>query len=77
MRRMPPPLPSGRPLTVGDVARALGVTTKTVTRYANEGRIPGVTRTLGGHRRFDRAEVTKLQAELGLITLPTPAGVDQ
>ena len=43
-------------LTPGEVARLLHVSPKTVNRWANEGRIACIV-TLGGHRRFARAEV--------------------
>jgi len=43
-------------LTPGEVARMFRVDPKTVTRWANSGRINSV-RTLGGHRRFRRADV--------------------
>lgn len=48
-------------LTPGEVARALRVSPKTVVRWANDGRIP-CTVTLGGHRRFRRADVDQLVA---------------
>ena len=43
-------------LTPGEVARLLHVSSKTVNRWANERRLPCVM-TLGGHRRFARADV--------------------
>ena len=48
-------------LTPGQVARILGVSPKTVNRWANDGRIPCAV-TLGGHRRF-RADVIREVAE--------------
>ena len=39
-------------LTASEAARRLLVSPKTVTRWANEGRLQH-RRTLGGHRRFD------------------------
>ncbi len=48
-------------LTPGQVARMLGVSPKTVNRWANDGRIPCAL-TLGGHRRF-RADVIRAVAE--------------
>ncbi len=48
-------------LTPGQAARILGVSPKTVNRWANDGRIPCAT-TLGGHRRF-RADVIRQVAE--------------
>ncbi|HEX2042124.1 MAG TPA: helix-turn-helix domain-containing protein [Acidimicrobiales bacterium] len=38
-------------LTPGQAARILGVSTKTINRWANAGRIP-CSLTVGGHRRF-------------------------
>jgi len=43
-------------LTPGEVAQALHVSPKTIIRWANEGLIPCMM-TLGGHRRFRRADV--------------------
>ena len=39
-------------LTASEAAARLHVTAKTVTRWANEGRLHH-RRTLGGHRRYD------------------------
>ena len=43
-------------LLPGEVARMLHVSSKTVSRWAKEGRLPHVL-TLGGHRRFPRAAI--------------------
>jgi excisionase family DNA binding protein len=43
-------------LTPMEVASLLGVTTKTVARWARAGRLGAVT-TLGGHRRYRRSEI--------------------
>ena len=43
-------------LTPGEVAALFRVDPKTVTRWAQDGRLSSV-RTLGGHRRFRAAEV--------------------
>lgn len=48
-----------RLLTPGEVAARFRVTPKTVTRWANAGKLTSV-RTLGGHRRFKEAEVILL-----------------
>ena len=45
-----------RLLTPGEVARMFRVDPKTVTRWANSGRLSPI-RTLGGHRRYRRSEV--------------------
>ena len=39
-------------LTASEAARRLHVSPKTVTRWANQGRLDH-RRTLGGHRRYD------------------------
>ncbi len=48
-------------LTVSEVANVFGVSAKTVSRWAREGRIKAV-RTLGGHRRFREDEVRRVLA---------------
>jgi excisionase family DNA binding protein len=50
-------------LTRTEVARRLGVSSNTVSRWAREGRLP-CQLTLGGHRRFDRALVEDLQRRM-------------
>lgn len=46
-------------LTPAEVASLFRVDPKTVTRWANAGKIQTV-RTLGGHRRFSEREVRRL-----------------
>jgi excisionase family DNA binding protein len=46
-----------RLLTPAEVATLFRVDVKTVTRWANDGRLTSI-RTLGGHRRFRQDEVT-------------------
>jgi excisionase family DNA binding protein len=55
-------------LTPGEVAAMFRVTPKTVTRWAEAGKLP-VVRTLGGHRRFPAAAVREVRAsrEAGTI----------
>lgn len=48
-------------LTTSEVASMFRVDPKTVARWANAGRLESV-RTLGGHRRYLRAEVLSLLA---------------
>lgn len=43
-------------LTPGEVARLLHVSPKTISRWASEGLLPCLV-TLGGHRRFRRADI--------------------
>lgn len=52
-------------LTPGQAARMLGVSPKTVNRWANDGRIPCAT-TLGGHRRFRIDVIRSVAASMGL-----------
>jgi len=55
--------PSGRSdpqwLSLGDASRLLGVSTATVRRWADSGRLRPFT-TPGGHRRFSRASLERL-----------------
>lgn len=46
-------------LSPGDVAEIFRVDPKTVSRWADQGRL-AYTRTLGGHRRFSAKQVYKL-----------------
>ena len=50
-------------LTRSGVARLLGVSPNTVTRWAREGRIPSQL-TLGGHHRFERAVIEGIRADM-------------
>ena len=49
-------------LTPAEVARLFRVDPKTVTRWANDGKIASI-RTLGGHRRFHESEIRRLLHE--------------
>jgi excisionase family DNA binding protein len=49
-------------LTPQQVADIFAVDPKTVTRWAQAGKIPCI-RTLGGHRRFKQSVIEKLVAE--------------
>ena len=51
----------GRLLTPGEAAKALGVTVKTLTRWANDGLIRALV-TPGGHRRYWEQEVRRIRA---------------
>jgi excisionase family DNA binding protein len=55
---------AGATLSLGQAAHALGISTTTARRWADDGRLPS-TRTAGGHRRFAVAEVRRLLAERG------------
>jgi excisionase family DNA binding protein len=50
-------------MSTSDVAAVFGVDPKTVTRWANTGKLPCPLRTLGGHRRFFRTDIQALIAE--------------
>ncbi|HEX2272469.1 MAG TPA: helix-turn-helix domain-containing protein [Acidimicrobiales bacterium] len=50
-------------LTPREAAEMLGVSPKTVVRWAAEGRIPSLV-TLGGHRRFKRQEIEDLLEQM-------------
>ena len=51
--------PCERLLTPREVAALFRVDPKTVTRWADEGRLSSV-RTLGGHRRYRQSQVLEL-----------------
>ena len=59
-----------RYLRTGQVAELLYVSPKTVSRWAQEGRLPYL-RTLGGHRRYPDAEIRALLETLSELS---PAG---
>ena len=54
--------PADELLTPSQVAQLFGVNPKTVTRWADTGRLDYI-RTPGGHRRFRRTEITALLAD--------------
>lgn len=56
-------------LTPAQAAKAFGVTTKTITKWANAGKL-NVHRTLGNHRRFKRSEIE------AVINPPAPDEVE-
>lgn len=62
--------PTARPrselLTPAEVADAFHVNPKTVTRWADSGLLPAM-RTLGGHRRFRRADVEAALAAVAAL----------
>jgi len=59
-------------LTPREVAAVFGVDPKTVTRWAQQGKLPFV-RTLGGHRRFPAAEVRAFGTTQHVQVPVTPA----
>jgi excisionase family DNA binding protein len=63
-------------LTTSEVARLLGVSPNTVTRWAREGRLP-CRMTLGGHHRFERGVIEQIRESLKRETtdrVPLPPG---
>jgi excisionase family DNA binding protein len=50
-------------LRTWEVAELLSVSSKTVTRWAIDGKIP-CQKTLGGHRRYPRRDILELKASL-------------
>ncbi len=51
-------------LTTGEAARLLGVSPKTVSRWADQGRIVHLV-TIGGHRRFARSVIEQTRVAMG------------
>jgi excisionase family DNA binding protein len=51
-------------LTPAEVARMFRVDPKTVTRWAQSGKINAI-RTLGGHRRYHRSEIERAIEAVG------------
>jgi excisionase family DNA binding protein len=57
-------------LRTADVAELLGVSPKTIARWAKDGKLPFL-RTLGGHRRYPEPAIRELAA--GLVREVTSA----
>ncbi|WP_330459918.1 MerR family transcriptional regulator [Streptomyces sp. NBC_00820] len=58
-------------LTIGELARATGLTVRTIRYWSDEGALPPVGRSAGGYRLYDSASVARLELihtlrELGL-----------
>ncbi|MDF3141170.1 MULTISPECIES: MerR family transcriptional regulator [unclassified Streptomyces] len=58
-------------LTIGELARATGLTVRTIRYWSDEGALPPVTRSSGGYRLYDAESVARLELirtlrELGL-----------
>jgi excisionase family DNA binding protein len=64
------PSQPSRYLRTAQVAELLHVSPKTVSRWAQEGRLP-FFRTLGGHRRYPDREIRAL---LETLSEPSPTG---
>jgi len=56
-------------LNRANVARLLGVSPNTVTRWAREGRLPSQV-TLGGHHRFVRSVIEEIRGRLSRGSAP-------
>ena len=64
--------PSGsaeRYLHGAEVAELLQVSSKTVARWAKDGKLP-YARTLGGHRRYPEASIRALVDQLTMTVIP-------
>ncbi|MFZ1363066.1 MAG: helix-turn-helix domain-containing protein [Candidatus Nanopelagicales bacterium] len=46
-------------LTITEASRSLGISTDTLRRWEQEGRVKPV-RTVGGHRRYSQADIDSL-----------------
>jgi excisionase family DNA binding protein len=62
-----------RLLTPSEVAALFRVDPKTVTRWAQQGKLHSI-RTLGGHRRYSEAEIQAFLADSQGVPRPRPAG---
>ena len=60
-------------LLPSEVARLLHVSPKTITRWANEGKLP-YTKTLGGRRKYNEAMIRELAASLQSTLTPKRQG---
>jgi DNA-binding transcriptional MerR regulator len=68
-------------LTIGELARRTGLTTRTIRFYSDEGLLPPASRTGGGYRLYDGASLARLELlrtlrELGLGLPEASAAVD-
>ena len=54
-------------LSPSEVARELHVSPKTIARWADQGLVPCIV-TLGGHRRFRRADVVEIARRMNHTT---------
>jgi len=64
--------PESRLLTPAEVAALFRVDPKTVTRWAQQGKLHSI-RTLGGHRRYSEAEIQAFLEDAGQVHRPSPA----
>jgi excisionase family DNA binding protein len=64
--------PENRLLTPSEVAALFRVDPKTVTRWAQQGKLHSI-RTLGGHRRYSEAEIQQFLDDPQRVPLPRAA----
>ena len=65
--------PENRLLTPSEVAALFRVDPKTVTRWAQQGKLHSI-RTLGGHRRYSEAEIQQFLDDPQQVPMPRVAG---
>jgi excisionase family DNA binding protein len=65
--------PENRLLTPSVVAALFRVDPKTVTRWAQQGKLHSI-RTLGGHRRYSEAEIQQFLDDPQRVPMPRAAG---
>ncbi|MDX6396262.1 MAG: hypothetical protein QOJ73_7325 [Streptosporangiaceae bacterium] len=65
--------PENRLLTPSEVAALFRVDPKTVTRWAQQGKLHSI-RTLGGHRRYSEAEIQQFLDDPQRVPMPRAAG---
>lgn len=51
-------------IRIGIAAKLLGVSTKTLRRWDNDGKLQATMRTLGGHRRYETSDLPLLDKEI-------------
>lgn len=54
------PIPSGRPLTIGEAARSASISPRMVRHYESLGLLAGVARTDSGYRQYTETDVHAL-----------------
>ena len=65
-----PPTPAGEQLRIGDVARAVGTTPRTIRYYEQLGLLPTpASRAAGAHRTYSAEEVERLREVMRLKEL--------
>ena len=67
---------AGQTMTLGQAAALLSISSSTLRRWADDGRIPTV-RTSGGHRRFRLSELRQLAPRTGAVRLRAPKFPDE